>query len=151
MSVKHLSFKTKPASEATINREWWIADASDQTLGRFCSRIASILRGKHKATFTPHVDAGDYVIVLNSGKIKLSGNKLETKEYQHFTGYPDGRKVEIAKNLIKRRPNAIIERGVKGMLPKNRLGRAMYKKLFVYEGAEHPHAAQKPKALEFKK
>lgn len=149
MSVKQLSYKTKPASPATINREWWVADATNQTLGRFCSRIAVILRGKHKATYTPHFDAGDFVIVLNSGKIKLSGNKLEVKEYQHFTGYPDGRKVELAKDLIKRRPNNMIERGVKGMLPKNRLGRAMVKKLFVYEGDTHPHAAQKPKALTF--
>lgn len=151
MSVKHLSYRTKPASAATINREWWVADADGQTLGRFCARVAAILRGKHKATFTPHVDAGDYVIVINSGKIKLSGNKMETKEYEHFTGYPGGRKVELAKDLIKRRPNAMIERGVKGMLPKNRLGRAMYRKLFVYEGSEHPHAAQKPKALDLSK
>lgn len=147
MSVKHLSYKTKPASEATINREWWVADAADQTLGRFCAKIATVLRGKHKATFTPHVDAGDYVIVINSGQIKMSGTKMETKEYQHYTGYPNGRKVETAKSLIKRRPNAIIERAVKGMLPKNKLGRTMYSKLFVYEGAEHPHFAQKPKAF----
>lgn len=149
MSVKQLSYKTKPASAQTINREWWIADATDQTLGRFCAKIATILRGKHKATYTPHVDAGDYVIVLNSGKIKLSGNKLETKTYEHFTGYPGGRKVELAKDLIKRRPNSMIERGVKGMLPKNRLGRAMYRKLYVYEGEAHPHTAQKPKTLNF--
>lgn len=149
MSVKHLSYKTKPANLATLQREWWVADASGKTLGRFCAKVASVLRGKHKPTYTPHVDAGDYVIVINSSKITMSGNKLERKEYEHFTGYPGGRKVESAKDLLARRPNAVIERGVKGMLPKNRLGRAMYKKLFVYEGAEHPHFAQKPKELQF--
>jgi len=107
------------------------------------------LRGKHKAYYTPHFDTGDYVIVINSGKIKLTGNKMHDKEYLTYSGYPGGQKAERAEDLIARRPNVMIERAVKGMLPKNRMGRAMYKKLFVYEGAEHPHKAQQPKELKF--
>ena len=147
--MRHLSYKTKAANEKIVVREWHLVDATNQTLGRMTSRIASILRGKHKAYYTPHFDTGDYVIVINSGKVKFTGNKLEDKEYQTFSGYPGGQKIETAKNLLSRRPNAVIERAVKGMLPKNRLGRAMAKKLFVYEGAEHPHQAQKPTALKF--
>jgi large subunit ribosomal protein L13 len=114
-----------------------------------CARIAAILRGKNKAIYTPHVDTGDYIIVINASKVVLTGNKLDQKVYDHFTGYPGGRKEESAANLLKRRPEAVIERAVKGMLPKNRLGRKMYKKLFVYAGAEHPHTAQQPKELKF--
>ncbi|HQE11470.1 MAG TPA: 50S ribosomal protein L13 [Flavipsychrobacter sp.] len=147
--MRHLSFKTKSANEKTINREWFVVDATNLTLGRMSTRIATVLRGKHKAYYTPHFDAGDYVIVINSGKVSLTGNKLEDKEYQTFSGYPGGQKAETAKNLLKRRPNVVIERAVKGMLPKNRLGRAMSKKLFVYEGAEHPHKAQQPKEMKF--
>lgn len=145
--MKHLSFKTKSANEQIVKRDWFVVDATNQTLGRMASRIASILRGKHKPYYTPHFDCGDYVIVVNSGKVTLTGNKLEDKEYQNFSGYPGGQRIESAKKLIGRRPNVLIERSVKGMLPKNRLGRAMYKKLFVYEGAEHPHKAQQPKDL----
>jgi len=147
--MRHLSYKTKAANEKIVVRNWHLVDATNQTLGRMTSRIASILRGKHKAYYTPHFDTGDYVIVINSGKVKFTGNKLEDKEYQTFSGYPGGQKIETAKNLLNRRPNAVIERAVKGMLPKNRLGRAMAKKLFVYEGAEHPHQAQKPTELKF--
>ncbi|HLS71517.1 MAG TPA: 50S ribosomal protein L13 [Chitinophagaceae bacterium] len=147
MSLKQLSYKTQSANERIIKRDWYIADAEGQTLGRFSSQIAAVLRGKNKAYYTPHMDCGDYVIVINSEKINLSGNKLDQKEYQHVSGYPGGQKSEIAGKLIKRRPNVLIERAVKGMLPKNRLGRAMYRKLFVYEGAEHPHEAQQPKKL----
>jgi len=147
--MRHLSFKTKSANEKTINREWFVVDATNLTLGRMSTRIATVLRGKHKAYYTPHFDAGDYVIVINSGKVSLTGNKLEDKEYQTFSGYPGGQKAETAKNLLKRRPNVVIERAVRGMLPKNRLGRAMAKKLFVYEGAEHPHKAQQPKEMKF--
>lgn len=147
--MRHLSFKTKSANEAIVQREWFVIDATNQTLGRMTSKIASVLRGKHKAYYTPHFDCGDYVIVINSAKVALTGNKLEDKEYQTFSGYPGGQKIETAKNLLRRRPNAVIERAVKGMLPKNRLGRAMAKKLFVYEGAEHPHAAQQPKEFKF--
>lgn len=147
--MRHLSFKTKSANEKTINREWFVVDATNLTLGRMSTRIATVLRGKHKAYYTPHFDAGDYVIVINSGKVSLTGNKLEDKEYQTFSGYPGGQKAETAKNLLNRRPNVVIERAVRGMLPKNRLGRAMSKKLFVYEGAEHPHKAQQPKEMKF--
>jgi large subunit ribosomal protein L13 len=114
-----------------------------------CSRIAAVLRGKNKASYTPHVDTGDYVIVINCEKVVLTGNKLDQKMYDHFTGYPGGLKEEVASSLLKRRPEVVIERAVKGMLPKNRLGRKMIKKLFVYAGAEHPHGAQQPKELKF--
>jgi large subunit ribosomal protein L13 len=114
-----------------------------------CARIAAILRGKNKAYYTPHVDCGDYVIVTNCEKVRFTGNKLDEKVYDTFSGYPGGRKEESARSLMRRRPDAIIERAIKGMLPKNRLGRKMSKKLFVYAGAEHPHVAQKPKELKF--
>ncbi len=147
--MRHLSFKTQSANEKIVKRDWYVVDATNQTLGRMSSKIAHILRGKNKAYYTPHFDCGDYVIVVNSGKAVLTGNKLEDKEYQTFSGYPGGQKIETAKELINRRPNLMIERAVKGMLPKNRLGRAMVKKLFVYETAEHPHKAQQPKELKF--
>lgn len=147
--MRHLSFKTQSANETIVKRDWYVVDATDQTVGRMCTKIASVLRGKNKAYYTPHFDCGDYVIVLNSGKVKFTGNKLDQKEYQTFSGYPGGQKGETARNLLNRRPNVVIERAVKGMLPKNRLGRAMYKKLFVYDGAEHPHTAQQPKELKF--
>jgi large subunit ribosomal protein L13 len=114
-----------------------------------CARIAAILRGKNKASYTPHVDTGDYIIVINCEKVVLTGNKLDQKIYDTFSGYPGGRKEEVARNLINRRPEVVIERAVKGMLPKNRLGRQMYKKLFVYDGDVHPHTAQQPKELKF--
>ncbi|NBR36668.1 MAG: 50S ribosomal protein L13 [Chitinophagales bacterium] len=114
-----------------------------------CAKIAAVLRGKNKACYTPHVDTGDYVIVVNCEKVVFTGNKLEQKIYDHFTGYPGGRKEETAANLQKRRPEVVIERAVKGMLPKNRLGRKMYKKLFVYVGDAHPHGAQQPQPLKF--
>lgn len=132
-----------------MQRNWYIVDADGQVAGRLFTRIATVLRGKHKPSFTPHVDTGDYVIVINAEKIRFTGNKLDQKEYQRYSGYPGGRKVELAKDLIARRPQAVIERGVKGMLPKTKLGRAMYKKLFVYEGGEHPHVAQKPEPFKF--
>src|SRR6202023_1335265 len=110
-----------------------------------CSKIAAVLRGKNKAYYTPHVDCGDFIVVINAEKVVLTGNKLDDKVYINFSGYPGEKKEEIAKNLIRRRPDAVIERAVKGMLPKNRLGRKMYKKLFVYAGTQHPHTAQQPK------
>lgn len=140
---------TKSANEATVKRDWYVVDATNMTLGRMAARIAAILRGKNKPYYTPHTDCGDYVIVINADKIVLTGNKMNDKEYENYSGYPGGRKVEIAKDLLRRRPIVLTERAVKGMLPKNRLGRAMYKKLFVYAGAEHPHAAQKPQSLTF--
>ncbi len=145
-----LSFKTKSANDATVQRQWYVVDATNLTLGRMSTRIASVLRGKNKAYYTPHVDCGDYVVVINADKVVLTGEKLRDKEYITFSGYPGGQKKETAANLLKRRPEALIERAVKGMLPKTRLGRQMIKKLFVYAGAEHPHAAQQPQTLNLK-
>lgn len=122
-------------------------DAENQVLGRMCTKIASVLRGKHKATYTPHVDAGDYVIVLNAGKFRLTGNKMDDMQVITFSGYPGGQKISTARETNAKHPTRIIENCVKGMLPKTKLGRAMVKKLFIYEGTEHPHGAQKPKAL----
>jgi large subunit ribosomal protein L13 len=147
--MSKLHFTTKHANAATVKRTWYVVDGTNQTVGRMCSRIAAVLRGKNKASYTPHVDTGDFVIVINAEKIVFTGNKLEEKLYDHFTGYPGGLKQETAKNLQARRPENLIERGVKGMLPKNRLGRKMYKKLFVYAGAEHPHGAQQPKEFKY--
>ncbi len=147
--MSKLHFTTKHANAATVKRTWYVVDGTNQTVGRMCSRIAAVLRGKNKASYTPHVDTGDFVIVINAEKVAFTGNKLEDKLYDHFTGYPGGLKQETAKNLLARRPEVIVERGVKGMLPKNRLGRKMYKKLFVYAGAEHPHGAQQPKELKY--
>jgi len=147
--MSKLHFTTKHANAATVKRTWYIVDGTNQTVGRMCSRIAAVLRGKNKASYTPHVDTGDFIIVINAEKVTFTGNKLEEKLYDHFTGYPGGLKQETAKNLLARRPEVIVERGVKGMLPKNRLGRKMFKKLFVYAGTEHPHGAQQPKELKF--
>jgi large subunit ribosomal protein L13 len=147
--MSKLHFTTKHANEATVQRNWYVVDGTNQTVGRMCAKIASVLRGKNKAYFTPHVDCGDYVIVTNCDKVKFTGNKLDEKTYINFSGYPGGKKEEVAGDLLKRRPDVIIERAVKGMLPKNRLGRKMYKKLFVYAGSEHPHAAQNPQNLQF--
>jgi large subunit ribosomal protein L13 len=149
--MSKLHFTTKHANEATVQRKWYVVDGTNQTVGRMCSKIAAILRGKNKAYYTPHVDCGDFVIVINCEKVVFTGNKMDEKEYLTFSGYPGGLKGEIAKDLLKRRPEVVIERAIKGMLPKNRLGRKMYKKLFVYAGAEHPHAAQKPAELSFNK
>ena len=147
--MSKLHFTTKHANEATVKRNWYVVDGTNQTVGRMCSKIAATLRGKNKAYYTPHVDTGDFIVVINADKVVFSGNKLEEKLYDTFSGYPGGLKQETAKSLLSRRPEAVIERAVKGMLPKNRLGRKMYKKLFVYAGAEHPHGAQQPKALKF--
>jgi large subunit ribosomal protein L13 len=147
--MSKLHFTTKHANAATVQRAWHVVDGTNQTVGRMCARIAAILRGKNKAYYTPHVDTGDYVIVINCEKVILTGNKMDEKLYDRYSGYPGGRKEETAKDLLKRRPEVLIERGVKGMLPKNRLGRQMYKKLYVYAGAAHPHTAQQPKELKF--
>ena len=145
--MSKLHFTTKHANEATVKHDWYVVDGTNQTVGRMCAKIASVLRGKNKAYYTPHVDCGDFVIVINCDKVKFTGNKTEDKTYLTFSGYPGGQKGESAKKLLARRPNVVIERAVKGMLPKNRLGRAMYKKLFVYEGDTHPHTAQQPQPL----
>jgi large subunit ribosomal protein L13 len=147
--MSKLHFVTKHANAATVKRNWYVVDGTNQTVGRMCARVALMLRGKHKASFTPHFDTGDYIIITNADKVVFTGNKAEQKIYINFSGYPGGKKEETAGNLLKRRPDAVLERAVKGMLPKNRLGRAMVKKLFVYAGAEHPHGAQNPKELKF--
>ncbi len=147
--MSKLHFTTKHANEATVTHNWYVVDGTNQTVGRMCAKIAAILRGKNKAYYTPHVDCGDNVIVTNCEKIVFTGNKMDEKTYLTFSGYPGGQKGEKAKNLLARRPEVVVERAVKGMLPKNKLGRQMYKKLFVYAGAEHPHGAQKPQDLNF--
>ena len=147
--MSKLHFTTQHANEATVQRNWYVVDGTNQTVGRMCAKIASVLRGKNKAYFTPHVDCGDYVIVTNCDKVRFTGKKLDDKFYINYSGYPGGKKEEAAGDLLKRRPDVVIERAVKGMLPKNKLGRKMYKKLFVYAGSEHPHTAQNPKELKF--
>jgi large subunit ribosomal protein L13 len=135
-------------SKATVNKEWLVIDATNQTLGRFCSRVALILRGKHKPTFTPHADCGDNVIIINADKIRLTGKKWSDKEYIRHTGYPGGQRFVTAEEMLAKKPIAIIEKGIKGMLPKNRLASAVYRNLHVYAGTEHPHAAQEPKEFD---
>ena len=149
--MSKLHFTTKHANEATVKHDWYVVDGTNQTVGRMCAKIAAVLRGKNKAYYTPHVDCGDFIIVINASKVVLTGNKLEDKKYLTFSGYPGGQKGETAQNLLRRRPEAVIERAIKGMLPKNRLGRQMYKKLFVYPNAVHPHSAQQPAELKFDK
>ena len=127
-----------------IKRDWYVIDADGQTLGRVAAKVAHILRGKHKPTFTPHVDCGDFVIVTNASKIVITGNKLDDKMYYNHSGYPGGLRERTARTMKENYPVEMMERAIKGMLQKGRLGRQMYRKLFVYAGAEHPHAAQKP-------
>ena len=139
--------KSFMASPATIDRKWYVVDAAGCTLGRLSSEVAKVLRGKNKPTFTPHIDCGDYVIIINADKVKLTGNKLEDKMYYNHSGYPGGLRERNAKEMIQNYPEEMMERAVKGMLPHGRLGRAMGKKLFVYRGADHKHQAQKPEVL----
>ena len=142
-----LSYKTVSVNKATANKEWVVVDAAGQPLGRMASKVAKILRGKHKTNFTPHVDCGDNVIVLNAGQVALSGNKWADKEYIWHTGYPGGQKSLTAEELQKKDSLRLIEHAVRGMLPKNRLGRVILKNLHVYEGSEHKHEAQQPKVI----
>ena len=135
------------ANAATVVKEWVVIDATDQVLGRLASRIALILRGKHKASFTPHVDCGDNVIVINATKVRLTGDKLTEKVYVRHTGYPGGQRFATPKELLSRKPLAVVEEAVRGMLPKNRLGADLFRNLYVYEGQEHKHEAQKPKTI----
>ena len=138
------------ANPETIERKWYVVDANGKTLGRLATEIASVLRGKNKPTFTPHVDTGDYVIVVNAEKITVSGNKLDEKIYARHSGYVGGLKTTTLRELLAKKPTAAVEHAVRGMLPKGTLGNQMYKKLYVYAGPEHPHAAQKPEVLEIK-
>ena len=141
--------KTFMASPATIDRKWYVVDATDMTLGRLASEVAKVLRGKNKAIFTPHIDTGDYVIVINAEKIKVTGKKMDQKIYYHHSDYVGGMKETTLKEKLAKKPEEVIELAVKGMLPKGPLGRQMYTKLFVYAGAEHKHQAQKPEVLTF--
>ena len=141
------SYKTISLNKATVEKNWVIVDADSQVLGRMASEVAKMIRGKNKPSFTPHVDCGDNVIVINADKIRLTGQKWTDKEYVRHTGYPGGQRVETPTSLKAKSSTRIIEKAVKGMLPNNRLGRQIFKNLHVYEGAEHPHAAQKPKEV----
>ncbi|HHT37611.1 MAG TPA: 50S ribosomal protein L13 [Firmicutes bacterium] len=137
------------ANKENIERKWYVIDATDKTLGRLATQIATILRGKHKPIYTPHVDTGDHVIVINAEKVRLTGNKLQDKKYYRHSGYPGGLRVRTAGQILSSgRPEQVLKLAVKGMLPHNRLGRKMFKKLKVYAGNEHPHSAQKPEKLD---
>ena len=140
--------KTVSARKETVTRQWYVVDAAGKTLGRLCTEIANRLRGKHKPEYTPHVDTGDYIVVVNARKIVVTGNKTTDKLYQHHTGYPGGIKSLSFDKLLMKSPEMIIEKAVKGMMPKNKLSRAMLSKLKVYAGNEHPHSAQQPTLLE---
>lgn len=140
--------KTKFAKKTEVERKWYVVNAKDQVLGRMASRIAMYLRGKHKPLFTPHADAGDFVIVVNAEKVKITGNKLDQKMYQHHTGFIGGLREKTLKDRMVQEPEGVIRDAVWGMLPKNRLGRALIKKLKVYRGPDHDHAAQKPEVIE---
>ena len=140
--------KTYYAKPGEVEREWLLIDAEDQVLGRVASKAATLLKGKHKPQYTPHVDTGDFVVIINADKIRLTGTKAAKKEYFHHTGFPGGLKMETFSEAMEKHPERVLEHAVKGMLPKNTLGRAMGKKLKVYTGSEHPHMAQKPRQIE---
>ncbi len=146
-----LSYKTISANRNTITKNWYVVNAEGKVLGRLASEIASIIRGKNKPDFTPHVDCGDNVIVINAEKVRLTSNKVDDKVYIRHTGYPGGQRFTTPKQLLTKNPGRIIEEAVRGMLPHNRLGRALFTNLFVYVGTEHPHEAQKPKEIELAK
>lgn len=144
-----LSYKTLSAKQDNNAKDWYVVDAEGEVVGRLASKIATVLRGKHKPEYTPHVDTGDYVIVLNADKVRFTGDKLNQKEYLRYSGYPGGLKRRTAKEMLDKKPFDILEKAVRGMLPRTKLGKAMIKKLFLYEGTEHPHAAQKPQPFKF--
>ena len=142
-----LSYKTKSTRKEDVQRSWYVIDVEGKSVGRIASKIAHILKGKHKASYTSHIDCGDNVVVINAGKVRFTGSKWSQKEYITYSGYPGGQKKKVASDIRNAKPESIIEKAVKGMLPKNKLGRQMYKKLFVYAGADHPHQAQKPESF----
>src|SRR5574344_1409300 len=146
-TVDTLSYKTLSVNKENSSKEWVVIDATDLILGRLASRVAILLRGKNKPNFTPNADCGDNVIIINADKIRLTGKKLTDKVYVRHTGYPGGQRFATPKDLLDRKPLAVVEHAVKGMLPKNRLGAQLFRNLFVYEGAEHPHQAQQPKQI----
>ena len=139
--------KTYSAKPTDIKRKWYIVDANDQVLGRLATRVADVLRGKHKPIYTPSMDTGDYVIIINADKIKLTGKKADQMSYQRYSGYPDGLKIESYKEMKEKKPEYILEHAIRGMIPHTRLGNALYKKLKVFTGTEHPHTAQNPEPL----
>jgi len=145
--VNTLSYKTISANKNTVQKEWYIVDATNQVLGRMSTQIAYILRGKHKTYFTPHVDCGDNVIVINAEKVTLTGKKWDGKEYVRHSGYPGGQRITTASDMMKKFPTRMVETAVKKMLPRNKLGSELFRNLFVYAGPEHPHQAQQPKEL----
>ena len=145
--MSKLHFTTKHANEATVTHNWYVVDGTNQTVGRMCAKIAAVLRGKNKAYYTPHVDCGDNVIVINAEKIKLTGNKLKGKVYIRHTGYPGGQRFTTAEELLAKHPARMVEKAVKGMLPKNSLGATLFTNLHVYVGAEHDNIAQQPKLI----
>jgi large subunit ribosomal protein L13 len=142
-----LSYKTISANKATVTKEWVLIDAEGQVLGRMAAKVAMLLKGKRKTNYTPHVDCGDNVVIINAEKVKLTGDKFNDKVYLSHTGYPGGQREVSPRNLMVKKPTAVVEKAIKGMLPKNRLGREMFRNLYVYAGPEHPHQAQQPKVL----
>ena len=151
IKVNTLSYKTVSANKETVEKEWYIVDAENVVLGRLASVVAMVLRGKHKPSFTPHVDCGDHVIVMNAEKIKLTGKKMTDKQYVRHSGYPGGQRFQTPEDLLSKKPTAVVEKAVKGMLPKSRLGSEMFRNLFVYAADTHPHEAQQPKELDLNK
>lgn len=145
--MKDLKYRTISANKETVNKEWLLVDAEDEVLGRLASKVAKMLRGKNKANFTPHVDCGDHIIVINAEKIKFTGNKMTDKLYVRHSGYPGGQRFRTPEEVLKKKPEFIVEHAIKGMLPKNKLGRQIFGNLYVYTGKEHPHEAQKPKEI----
>jgi large subunit ribosomal protein L13 len=146
--VNTLSYKTVSANKETVQKEWFIVDAKDEILGRLASKVAIVLRGKHKPSFTPHVDCGDNVIIINAEKIKLTGKKMSDKRYFSHTGYPGGQRITSPEALLAKKPQAVVEKAIRGMLPKSRLGSEMFRNLFVIVGDKHTHQAQQPKELD---
>ena len=144
-----LSYKTLSANKETANKVWFVVDAEGQTLGRMASKVAKVLRGKYKTNFTPHADCGDYVIIINAGKIVMTGNKMEDRRIFSHTGYPGGQRTRTAAEVMARKPFSLMEEAVRGMLPKNTLGRALFRNMHVYVGANHKHEAQQPTAITF--
>jgi large subunit ribosomal protein L13 len=151
MKKGKIKMKSYMQKKETVERKWYVVDATDMTLGRLASKVANILRGKNKAIYTPHIDCGDYVIITNCEKVKLTGNKLDDKVYYSHSRYAGGLRERTAREMIERYPEEMVEKAIKGMLPHNRLGRACFKKLFVYKGENHPHMAQKPEVLDLRK
>jgi len=146
--VKTLKYRTLSANKETVTKQWFVVDAEDEVLGRLAARVAFVLRGKHKTDFTPHVDCGDNVIIINADKIRLTGKKLTDKVYIRHSGYPGGQKKTTPMEMLEKHPERVIEKAVKGMLPKNRLGADLFRNLYVYVGTEHKHEAQKPAKLD---